>query len=127
MCTGEDSLPGSTRSRLTPTFSEPAAVPRSYRFEPSCPCSTRRGSTSSQCAIPTRRLFHDCSERRSARVDGGSRAFVALAARPRLRLADELAQLVEELRRLRIGAFERVDSLESRENGACFVHVPTVA
>src|SRR5919109_4554806 len=50
-CAGVDHLPGSISTRLTPTLTEPAALPRSLQLEARWPSSLRRGSTSSQWAM----------------------------------------------------------------------------
>ena len=50
-------------------------------------------------------------------------ARIALPLRPRLDLAYELAQLVEEDIRLGLRSVERLDPLESRKYRACLLHV----
>src|SRR2546428_4866688 len=61
-------------------------------------------------------------ERRAAGLDGGDRLVVALGARPRLRLADERAQLVEQLARVAALARERLDPVERPHDGTSLVH-----
>src|SRR5256884_2905457 len=62
MCSGVERAPGSTCTRLTPTVTLPAALPRSVQADWNAPSSARKGSTSSQCTTcsATCRLDHGC-------------------------------------------------------------------
>src|SRR5690349_3698775 len=61
------------------------------------PRSTRRFSTSSQCAIPTRgNLRNGCAQSRRATFDRVFRTLTSFSPCPYLRVVDEPAQLVEE-------------------------------
>ena len=125
-CGGVDSLPGSMRMRLTPIVFEPAASPsrcqRSGHRRPSRDGRRRRR--------PSARSHGDVSACSSAALQRSTastaRSGSSLEPHPRLRLADELAQLGEQRRggsaSSRSSASIRLEPLDHR---TCLVHAPT--
>src|SRR5436309_10652572 len=100
MCRGVERPFGSTWTRLTPTVTLPAALPRSVQVERNAPSSARTPSTSSQCTTcsATGRLDHGRNSRVVCRPTPVERvrrqvgAF-ALPLEPCLALAEKLAHL----------------------------------
>jgi hypothetical protein len=70
--------------------------------------------------LPT--LCDGLRERGIAAVDGGGRARVAFYARPRLGVADEPAQLLEQHLGGSVVPLELLDPLEPVDDGAGLVH-----
>src|SRR5207342_3830934 len=111
---------GSTRIRLTPTVFEPAALPRSAQTPPRWPASARPLSTSSQWAM-TCRL---CPEQA---LCGALGHLLPVAGRRHplacllLGVAEQSAQLRQQLAGLRARPVERVDPVEPGKNSS-FVH-----
>src|SRR2546423_85226 len=129
MCSGVERAPGSTRTRLTPTVTLPAARPRSVHVERNAPSSARSPSTSSQCTMcsATGRLDHG---RHSGVVCGPTAVerlrcklgSVAFRFEPCLALAKQLAHLGEQLLRARALALEGFDPFEPVHDCPRLVH-----
>jgi hypothetical protein len=90
------------------------------------PRSPRQVRTSSQCEL-TSRSCHAGAAQGGTQIFDRFRPFVtSLHSRPRLRIDEQRAQLVDEIGRRRARAVERLDLLESPKNRARLVHEVTV-
>src|SRR6266496_6318485 len=125
MCSGVERAPGSTCTRLTPTVTLPAALPRSVQLDWNAPSSARKGSMSSQCTTcsATSRLDHGCDPGvmgESAPLErvGSEFGSLLLGPEPGLALAQQLADLGEQLLRARALALEGLDPLQPVHDGA---------
>ena len=69
---------------------------------------------------------HVTGQRRSQFLDGSLSRMTSLVSRPRLRVGQQSAQLIEELAAARACAVEAFDPRQSLEYRLCFVHEATV-
>ena len=117
---GVERRPGSMRMRLTPMPFAPAAFPSAL------PRRRHRALLAADAVdlVPVR----DHARIMSTAIASSTRSTARCArsspssARPRLRLANELAQLREQRRRVRALALERLDPVEPLDHRTRFVH-----